>query len=210
MALAHKGIEPVTVPWRFHERDLLPGAPANRQVPVIVDGEQIVAGSTAIAYHLEERHPNSPSLFGGAGGEAHARFILAWTDSVLIPGLFPIAAAAILPLLDPEDRDYFRTTREKRLGMSLEQSAAARPANIAAIQHSLDPLRRTFADQPFLGGDEPSYADYAVFGSFQWLRCVGAPDVLGADDLVGIWLDVMLDLFDGLGRSARVAATQAA
>ncbi len=205
MALAHKGVEPDTVPWRFHERDRLPGSPRNQQVPVVVDGSRVVAGSTSIAFHLEERHPTGPSLFNGAGGEAHVHFILAWVDAVMLPRLLPIAAANVLPVLHEADQEYFRETRERRLGMTLEQARAESEERLPDFQHSLEPLRVTLDQQDFLGGDEPSYADYGVFGGFQWARCIGAPEVLAEDDPIRSWRETMLDLFDGLARQAVVA-----
>ena len=205
MALAHKGVEPATVPWRFHERDRLPGSPKNQQVPVVVDGGIVVAGSTTIAFHLEERHSNGPSLFGGSGGEAHVHFILAWADAVMLPRLFPIAAASVLPVLHTADQAYFRATREKRLGMTLEQAGAEGEGRLPGFQDTLEPLRQTLDQQDFLGGDEPSYADYGVFGGFQWARCIGAPELLAEDDPIRSWRDKMLDLFDGLARHAVTA-----
>src|SRR6516225_8590565 len=64
MALAHKGLEVETVPWRFTEKDKLP-KPNRGRVPVIVDDDRVVHDSTAIADHLEERYPDRPALFGG-------------------------------------------------------------------------------------------------------------------------------------------------
>ena len=149
MALAHKGLEPDLVPWRFGQADRLPGAPANRTVPVMVDGDRVVGDSTAIAFHLEQRHVNGPSLFGGAGGEAHARFILAWADTVLMPAVAPIGTPYVFGVIDPADRAYFRATREKRLGTSLAeekihldwarmvQAEAQGQAEIARLAHQL-------------------------------------------------------------------------
>ena len=192
--------------WRFSEAALLPGAPHNRQVPVMVDEASVVADSTAIAYHLEARYANGPSLFGGGGGEAHARFIIAWADTVLVPALFPIAAWHVFSQLHPGDQAYFRQSREARLGMTLEAARDAAPGRVAALRATLAPWRRMLAGQDFAGGEEPSYADYALFGCFQWLRCVGAPDVLEADDPVAAWRGEMLGLFDGLAGRAMVAA----
>ena len=62
MALAHKGLEVETVPWRFTEKDKLP-TPNDGRVPVIIDGGKVVHDSSAIADHLEERYPDRPSLF---------------------------------------------------------------------------------------------------------------------------------------------------
>ena len=70
MALAHKGLEVETVPWRFTEKDRLP-QPNGGRVPVIVDGGQVVHDSSAISEHLENRYPDRPSLFGSEIGRAH-------------------------------------------------------------------------------------------------------------------------------------------
>ena len=59
MALAHKGLEVDTVPWRFTEKDELPKPNAGR-VPVIVDGGRVVHDSTAIAEYLETQYPDRP------------------------------------------------------------------------------------------------------------------------------------------------------
>ena len=72
MALAHKGLAVETVPWRFTEKDKLPQPNAGR-VPVIVDDGRVVHDSTAIADYLEERYPDRPSLFGGAGRPRRSR-----------------------------------------------------------------------------------------------------------------------------------------
>jgi glutathione S-transferase len=204
MALAHKGLEATTVPWRFHEKDKLPGAPATTRVPVLVDGGKVVADSGQIALYLEDRYSHGPSLFGGAGGETHARFILSWADSTLIPAMAPAVAPSVLPVLHPDDQAYFRSSREARFGATFEHLAAMRGETLRAFRAHLAPLRMTLAKQPFLGGDEPSYADYGVFGCFQWARCVGAPELLAEDDPLSAWIEEMLDLFDGLAEQAKV------
>jgi glutathione S-transferase len=202
MALAHKGLEAATVAWRFHEKASLPGAPANARVPILVDGTTVVPGSQEIAFYLENRYANGPSLFGGAGGEAHARFILAWADSILIPAMAPIVAPSVLKLLHPDDRDYFRSSRERRFGATLEDLAATAGGRLPGFRAVLAPLRAALAQQPFLGGAEPSFADYGLFGCFMWARCVGAPELLAEDDPLVGWRAEMLGLFDGLAARA--------
>jgi len=204
MALAHKGLEATTIAWRFHEKSSLPGQPATPRVPVLVDDGRVVADSGSIALYLEDRYSHGPSLFGGSGGEAHARFILAWADGILMPAMAPVVAPAVLPVLHPDDQAYFRASREARFGTTFEQLKAERSERLHALRALLLPLRMTLAKQPFLGGDEPSYADYGVFGCFQWARCVGAPALLADDDPLGAWVDEMLDLFDGLAARATV------
>jgi glutathione S-transferase len=204
MALAHKGLEARCIPSHFSDRAALPGAPDNTRVPVLVDAGRTLWDSTDIAFYLEAHYPNAPSLFGGAGGEAHARFIIAWADMTLVPALLPLLAADIYAILAPKDRAYFRETRETRLGCTLEE-AARRESLLPTLHATLAPLRAIVSRQPFLGGEEPSYADYAVFGVFQWARCVSTLALVPPSDPVASWLDIMLDLFDGYARKARVA-----
>src|ERR1700684_3117302 len=83
-ALAHKGLPVETVPWRFTERDALSFS-GQGKVPVIQDGGKVVSASWAIAEYLEETYPSQP-LFGGPAGKAHARFVNAWADGVLLGG----------------------------------------------------------------------------------------------------------------------------
>ncbi len=204
MALAHKGVEANTIPWHFGEKELPEGLSA---VPVLVVDGAVVADSTEIALHLEDRYQNGPSLFGGDGGEVHARFIAAWADTVLQPALLPALALPILAQVKPEAVPYFRESREARLGMSLEQAAEATESTLGNVRAALAPVRRVVKHAAFLGGEEPSYADYAVFGAFQWARCVGGPEMLAPDDPVHGWRERMLDLFDGLAREAKTAET---
>jgi glutathione S-transferase len=64
-------------------------------------------------------------------------------------------------------------------------------------------LRITIAGQAFLGGEQPDYADYIVFGSFMWARCVSPLPMVESGDPVHAWMERMLDLHDGMGRKAR-------
>ena len=201
MALAHKGLAVETVPWRFIEKDKLPQPNAGR-VPVIVDGGRVVHDSTAIADYLEERYPDRQSLFGGAAGRALARFVQNWTETVLQTGLIRLVALDIHRHCTPEDQAYFRRSREERFGASLEDVARDRAARLPAFRTSLDPLRRTVERQDFISGKAPAYADYVVFGAFQWVRAISDFEVLAADDPVRVWRSRMLDLFDGLARRA--------
>jgi glutathione S-transferase len=202
MALAHKGVEVNDIPWHFGEKQLPNGLSA---VPVLVEDGEVVADSTQIALHLEDRYQNGPSLFGGEGGEVHARFIVAWADTILQPAMLPVLALHILAQVRPEAASYYRQSREARLGMSLEQAAQASEKTVDHVRAVLAPVRRVVEHAEFLGGDEPSYADYAVFGAFQWARCVGGPELLTTEDPVHGWRERMLDLFDGLAREAKTA-----
>ena len=203
-ALAHKGLAVETIPWRFTEKDAIAFSRQER-VPVLVDGDEAVHDSWAIACYLDDAYPDRPSLFGGAAARAATRFLNSWADMVLNPGIIRFVLGDIFRLIDPKDRDYFRTTREQRFGMSLEAFVAAREKHLPAFRQSLTPVRTTLAAQPYLAGERPAYADYIVFGSFQWPRCISPFALLEPDDPISAWRERMLDAFDGLGRKAMAA-----
>ena len=201
MALAHKGIEVETVPWRFTEKDKLP-QPNGGRVPVIVDGGQVVHDSSAIADHLETRYSDRPSLFGGEAARALTRFVQNWTETVLQPGLVGFVVLDICRHAAPQDQAYFRQSREERFGKALEEVVKDRDARLPAFRESLTTLRRTVERQKFLGGEAPAYADYIVFGAFQWARAISDFELLAADDPVAAWRGRLLDTFGGLARKS--------
>jgi glutathione S-transferase len=202
MALAHKGLAVETVPWRFTDKEMIRFSGQGR-VPVIRDGQTIVSDSWAIACHLEAQYPERPSLFGGSGGQAHARLINAWADVAVLGAAARLVVRDILDVLDPKDSDYFRSSREQRFGMTLEAVQEDGRANrLAAFRDSLTPARLVLRAQPWLGGAAPSYADHILFGTLQWPRCISRFEMLAPDDPVAAWQERALDLYDGLGRSA--------
>lgn len=201
MALAHKGLEVETVPWRFTERDKLP-QPSEGRVPVIVDGGRVIHDSTAIADYLEERYADRPALFGGGIGRGLARFVQNWVETVVQPGLVRLVVLDIHRHIGPKDQAYFRQSREERFGMTLEDVVKDREARLPAFRATLDPLRRTVERQEFVSGTAPAYADYIVLGAFQWARAISDFELLAADDPVHAWRRRMLGLFDGLAGRA--------
>jgi glutathione S-transferase len=201
MALAHKGLEVETLPWRFTEKDKLPEPNAGR-VPVIVDGGKVVHDSTAIADYLETRYADRPTLFDGEAGRALTSFVQNWTETVLQTALVGFVVLDICRHAAPQDQAYFRQSREERFGTSLENVVKDRQPRLPAFRDSLAPLRRTLERQMFLAGAAPAYADYIVFGAFQWARAISDFQLLAADDPVAAWRGRMLDAFDGLAREA--------
>ena len=201
MALAHKGLEVETIPWRFTEKDRLP-QPNQGRVPVIVDNDRVVHDSSAIAEYLETRYPDRPSLFGDERARALTRFVQNWTETVLQPGLVGFVVLDICRHSAPEDQEYVRRSREERFGTTLENVVKERAARLPAFRDSLAPLRRTVERQKFLAGAAPAYADYVVFGAFQWARAISDFELLAANDPVAAWRGRLLDLFNGLARKA--------
>jgi len=202
MALAHKGLAADAVPWRFTEKEVI--APSGQgRVPVVVDDGKWIADSWAIADHLENAYPDRKSLFGGAAGRALSRFVSNWADLVLHPGVARLVVLDIWQHLAEQDKAYFRKTREERFGATLETVQSDRDRRVIRFRESLEPLRTTVHARPFLGGAAPLYADYVVFGAFQWARCISDFRILETGDPVAAWRERMLDLFNGLARKSK-------
>ena len=199
-AMAHKGLAVDTRPWRFTEVDTMAFSGQGR-VPVIQDGATVVSDSWAIAVYLDQAYPNAPIL-GGPAGQAHARFINAWADSVMMSGIAPLIVRDLLDVIAEKDRDYFRSSREVRFGTTLEAVQAGREDRVAAFRASLNPLRVALQGRPWLGGATPSYADHIVAGTLMWPRCISAFPVIDPDGPIAEWFGRVLDLYGGLGRSA--------
>jgi glutathione S-transferase len=205
MCLAHKGLEFRRMPTPFTSVPAVEGG-VSKTVPVIRDGDKVVADSFAIALYLDDAYPDSPTLFGGDGGKAMARFIERWSQLTIHPYLGAAALTDIHARLAPPDQAYFRDSREKRYGKPLEEVSAPREAQLAAFRASLEPLRSMLTYQPFIGGDAPLYPDYIVFGAFQWVRVMSPYQTLASDDPITDWFERCLDLHGGLGRSVPAAA----
>ena len=200
MALAHKGLKAGHKPVRVSDKAALTFSSQDK-VPILVDGEDVIADSWRIAEHLESRYPQSPSLFGGDTGHALARFINAWVDRTLIGRLVPLIAADTVPMLDEADALHLRNQFERFFGKPLEDLAAARDKEVVAFRKLLDPARAVMRAQPFLSGANPAYADYILFSLFQWARIVSTFEVLEPKDALAAWRERMLDLFGGLART---------
>lgn len=202
MALHHKGLTAERRPLNFVRLDQVAFS-GHKRVPVLTDGERTVSDSWDIACYLEDAYPDAPSLFGGSLGRAQSHFINNWANTQQQPGLMRLIVHDIHDHLVAEDKAYFRTSREARLGAALEDYQAEGRANfLEPFRRSLEPLRATLLAQPFLCGDAPAYADYIVFGGFQWARCVSTFPVVEEDDPICSWCRRMLGLYDGLAADA--------
>jgi glutathione S-transferase len=204
LSLAHKGLDHETKPVGFTQIPVIENA-ATKIVPLLRDDDQLVGDSFEIALYLEKAYPDRPSLFGGEGGKAMARFIESWSLMTLHASLVRIILMDIHDSLAPVDQTYFRTSREARFGMSLEAVAETGADELKTFAARLEPLRTMLKKQPFIGGETPLFADYIVFGPLQWARIVSSKTIVQAGDPVKDWFERCLDLYDGVGRSVTAA-----
>jgi glutathione S-transferase len=202
LALAHKGLTAETIPWCFTDKDAIAFS-GQGLVPVLLDDAREIHDSWAIADYLEQYYPDRPSLFGGASGKALSFFHTSWANGFLQPSMMKFVVLDIWKHVAEKDKEYFRTSREQRLGKTLEEAVADRDSALKGFRDSLLPLRLVLKAQPFLGGDQPLFADYAVFGGFQWCRCISDYKLLAEDDPVHAWRQRILDLYDGLAGKAK-------
>ena len=198
MALAHKRLNVECMPWHFTEKDKIKFSGQER-VPVLIDGSNTISDSWEIAKYLEIAYPDSPSLKLDNG---EVLFIKFWSETVLHPELLQLLVLDIHDNLSLEDQSYFRESREKMLGKTLEEVVANRQERLPRIQKLLTPLRSTLSKQEYLSGETPGFSDYIVFGAFQWARCVSGFSILNTDDIVYKWRDKMLNIYEGLALSA--------
>ena len=198
MALAHKRLNVECMPWHFTEKDKIKFSGQER-VPVLIDGSNTISDSWEIAKYLESAYPDRPSLKLDNG---EVLFIKFWSETVLHPELLQLLVLDIHDNLSLEDQSYFRESREKMLGKTLEEVVANRQERLPRIQKLLTPLRSTLSKQEYLSGETPGFSDYIVFGAFQWARCVSDFSILNADDIVYKWRDKMLNIYEGLALSA--------
>ncbi|MFT6916712.1 MAG: glutathione S-transferase [Motiliproteus sp.] len=201
LALAHKGLKAKTELIRFTQKDKIAhsGSPT---VPVIDDGEKTISDSFNIAVYLDEAYPDAPALLGSDIARGQAKFIETWTNTHIMGTLFRIIIMDVFNGLDEGDKAYFRETREKRFGMTLEQFEKNDDEQRAALAKALTPVRMMLSAQPFLSGAKPAYADYILMGCFMLARCGSDKKILEEDDAIHEWVDRMLGLYDGMCRKA--------
>ncbi|MGU9961760.1 MAG: glutathione S-transferase C-terminal domain-containing protein [Candidatus Puniceispirillales bacterium WSBS_2018_MAG_OTU23] len=206
MAIAHKGITPSIIPLSFVEIDQLVTA-GGKSFPLMVEDDGTISDdSKTIVERLEIISPE-PTLFpGGAAGRGFYSFLHRYIQTIITPTIATMVLVDIPNVLDEASRSYFIESREKRFGKTLAEVCADRDASRKTLSLQLDPFRKVMqSGGGFISGDAPAMADYLLFGTLQWARVCSPYKLLEDDDAIAAWMEVMLDLFDGLGRHTSAA-----
>jgi glutathione S-transferase len=149
LAVGHKGLEIEWIDVAADDRSAVEEASGQPLVPVLLDGDETIADSTAIIEHLEQRFPEPPLYPAGEARRAEVGVFVDWFNRVWKRPPNLIAAE-----LEQTQSDAARVNR-----LSARMSAA------------LDRFEALLAGRPYLY-DEFGVADciafpflkYAVFG----------------------------------------------
>jgi glutathione S-transferase len=82
LALAHKGLEAESVWIEPADRNEVKKASGQSLVPVLVDGDEVIADSTRILEHLEERYPQRPLYPEDTAPRAEMQVFVDWFNRV--------------------------------------------------------------------------------------------------------------------------------
>ena len=148
------------------------------KVPVLKDGDTVIADSTEIALYLDRKYPESPLLPHDSVQRGQCLLMEEWADesigtkgrialvgalnqnpsfrtSILpreTPGVFKNLVSAVPPaLLDT-------------LGMGVGFGGDAVKESLRCLRQDLEALTLILQHQPYLVGDQPTLADLAVAG----------------------------------------------
>ena len=179
LILDYKGLE-----YRKHE--VTPGIgqveifrmTGQRQVPVLKDGNKFVADSTEIAKYLETHYPEQPLIPTDPKKRGLCLMMEEWADeSIGIKGRKALFSAisqdqsfrkSLLPTATP---DLFKNLLGevpsdflKILGVGVGYSPDVVASAMRDLKQDLSALCLILADSPYLLGDEPCLADFAVAG----------------------------------------------
>ncbi len=155
-----------------------------RQVPVLKDGAEVIADSTAIAKYLDQRYPERPILPADPKQRALCLILEEWADESIglnarkaMLGAFsqnPTFRKALLPSSTP---DFLKNLVEAVprealdvLGMGTGFGPDAVKAAWQTMQQNLESLTVLLQDSSYLLGDEPTLADFAVAGMTMYVK----------------------------------------
>ncbi|HSG35464.1 MAG TPA: beta-etherase [Sphingomonadaceae bacterium] len=199
-ALKHKGFDLDVVPGGFTRIMERTGGKTER-LPAIVDDGKWVLDSWGIVEYLDAEYPARPMLIPHESVASVTRALDAWFWGAATGPWMRCFCVNYRDLANPEDHEYITHSREKMLGMTLEEMQAGWEDRLAGISAALEPLRIALRETKYLGGHTPNYADYRILGSILFTAsvCKTSP-VLADDDPLRPWIDSLLDMYDGLGR----------
>jgi glutathione S-transferase len=184
LALAHKDLSFRCELVSFTDKDKIAFS-GQKLVPVLVEPDAtVVCDSFKILQHLEQHYPQAPLL---TPGDASLGFLRAWVDRSLLAATFKLLAPKIHGLLQGEDQAYFQSTREQRMGITLDALARDEGKYRSILNTTLEPLRALLSTQPCVAGASVGAGDVLILGNFLWAEGVLGEPLLPPDDPISAW-----------------------
>lgn len=180
ICLQLKGVPFRRLAMRFAGLRALGRTDALGELPVLVQGTEVIAGARSIAHHLEERHPDPGLIPADVAARAYVLLLEDWADEAL--GVL----VGALRWLDPDNRSATQEQARRGwlrpfVGRALARRAWRRyaaaswtPQSLGLVRErvrdSLDLVTELLDGKTFLLGRTPTLADVAVFAQLAWLR----------------------------------------
>ena len=155
-----------------------------RQVPVLKDGSEVIADSTAIADYLDKRYPDKPIIPSDPKQKGLCLLMEQWADESIglnarkgLIGSIGSNQAFRTALLPNSVPDVFKNLVGAIphelfgfLGMGIGMGPEAVKDAQAALKRDLTALCFILREQPYLIGDTPTLADFAVAGLTMYVK----------------------------------------
>ena len=173
------------------------------QVPVLVQGTEVIVDSSRIARHLEARYPEPALIPRDPTARAYATLVEEWADEALyfivaaFKWLNPVnrraaventvsemTGAALRPLVG-----HLLVRRERRRYAAWGHTAATLGALEDRMRENVAALAGLLDGRPYLLGRRPMLADVATFAQLCWLGRYVERRLLAETPAVQQWLE---------------------
>jgi glutathione S-transferase len=155
-----------------------------RQVPVLKDGAEVIADSTAIAFYIDKKYPDRPLVPSDPAQRGLCLMMEEWADEsiglngrkVMLNafGKDPDLRTAVLP---PQTPDFVKNLLGTVPGEAFDflgMGVGLGPDTIKranqALEQDFEALNLLLTNRPYLLGDDPTLADFAVAGLSMYIK----------------------------------------
>lgn len=200
LILDYKGLE-------YRKIEVIPGVgqievfrlSGQRQVPVLKDGETLIADSTEIAFYLDRKYPEKPIIPTDPLARGECLLIEEWADESLgLKGRKALLGAlkqnqsfrnAMLPQNVPDFLKNLWGNVPNQFLDFLGTGVGFGPEGIKeahrGLKQDLEALSLILEHRPYLVGDQPTLADLAVAGLSLYLKFPAGSYLATPEDLKG-------------------------
>jgi glutathione S-transferase len=185
LILDYKGLEyrKINVTPGFGQMELVRMS-GQRQVPVLKDGNEVIADSTAIAEYLDKQYPDRPIIPTEPKLRGLTLLIEQWADESIglnarkcLIGTIGQDATFRTAVLPPDTPDFVKNLISSVpddlfgfLGAGVGFSPDVIKAGKDAMKRDLAALCFILSEQPYLVTDHPTLADFAVAGLTMYVK----------------------------------------